>query len=124
MTYEEVKILFSKYPVASTWPSANPQALHFDTGPKGSNFASRDLHAPNRGERYVKVPFAEVASHIEKTGRSNSENIFDRLRPMAAGTTRFPSAARSAGIERIDAGGNAPRGQQGATIQLSSMTNS
>ena len=34
MTYEEVRILFSKYPVASTWNSANPRALHFDTGPR------------------------------------------------------------------------------------------
>jgi len=89
VTYEEVKSLFSKYPVASTWNSANPQALHFDTGPK-SNWKSRDLHAPNRGERYVKVPFAEVASHIEKTGRSNSENIFYRLRPMTSGTAPPP----------------------------------
>jgi hypothetical protein len=91
MTYEEAKILFSKYPVASTWSSANPRALYFDAGPK-NNWKSRDLHEQNRGERYVKVPFAEVASYIEKTGRSDSENIFYRLRPMAASTaTRIPS---------------------------------
>jgi hypothetical protein len=73
VTYEQVKDLFAKYPVASTWNSANPQALYFDTGQKG-NWKSRDLHAPNRSERYIKIPFAEVALHIEKTGSYNSEN--------------------------------------------------
>jgi hypothetical protein len=90
VTYAEVASLFSKYPLASTWNSTNPQALHFDTGPKG-NWKSRDLHAPNRGERYVKVPFAEVAPHVEKTGRSDSENIFYRLLPKTSGTAGDPA---------------------------------
>ena len=94
MTYEEVRILFSKYPVASTWNSANPRALHFDTGPK-SNYHSRDLHAPNRGERYVKVPFAEVASHVEENWKINSEDIStatssDVRRCDALAATHFP----------------------------------
>lgn len=102
MTYEEVKVLFSKYPVASTWNSANPQALYFDTGPKG-NWKSRELHAQNRGERYVKVPFAEVASHIEKTGRSDSENIFYRLRPITRGTTTRLPATHFSSTPDVDA---------------------
>ena len=103
MTYEEVKTLFSKYPVASTWNSANPQALYFDTGPKG-NWKSRDLHAANRGERYLKVPFAEVAPYIEKTGRSNSENIFYRLRQMTSGTATLPPATHISSMTRAIAG--------------------
>jgi hypothetical protein len=101
MTYEEVKKLFLKYPVASTWNSANPQALYFDTGPK-SNYKSRDLGAPNLGERYVKVPFFEVASHIEKTGSSNSENIFYKLRLVTAGTATPRSETKASGIEGVD----------------------
>ena len=83
MTYEDVKELFAKYPVASTWPSDNPRALYFDTAQKG-NWKSRELDAPNRGERYIRVSFNEVAAHIEKTGKRNSENIFYRLRQSDA----------------------------------------
>lgn len=102
MTYEEARNLFLKYPVASTWNSANPQALYFDTGPK-TNWKSRDLGAPNKGERYVKVPFVEVASHIEKTGRSNSENIFYRLRPVMPDTATLQPATNPFTAERIAA---------------------
>lgn len=101
MTYEEVKSLFAKYPVASTWNSTNPQALYFDTGQKG-NWRSRGLDAPNGGERYIKTPFAEVAPHIEKTGRYNSENIFYRLRQTAPGDSVTLTATALPNITRVD----------------------
>ena len=106
MTYEQVKDLFAKYPVASTWNPANPRALYFDTGQK-DNWKSRDLHAPNRGERYIRVPFAEVASHIEKTGIYNSENTFYRLRQTTTGdsasppVTEFPNVTRTEIEEKL-----------------------
>ena len=70
----------------------------------------------------MKIPFAEAASHIEKTGRSDSENIFYRLRPMTSDTAALPAANRQhyPGIPLAQVPLNAePAPAQVATIALS-----
>jgi hypothetical protein len=82
MTYEQVAELFSKYEKASTWPSANPERFYFWVRGR-AGYGVAYLPRDDGKARYLWVPIDEVREHVEPTGRTDSENIYYRLKRAA-----------------------------------------
>lgn len=78
MTYAQVATLFGRFHTASTWPGTNPRVFHFHRD--GGGEYTVDLSADDGKARYLRVPFDEVYLHVERTGVTDSKNVYYRLK--------------------------------------------
>ena len=81
MTYDRVARLFTKFRKASTWPTNNPRVFHFHRN--GGAEYTVDLLMDDGKARYLRVLFEDVCDHVERTGRTDSKNVYYRLKKVA-----------------------------------------
>jgi hypothetical protein len=78
MTYKQAADLFTKFQRASTWPTKNPRVFHFHRN--GGEEYTVDLSEDDGKARYLRIPFSEIQEYVKRSGETDSQNIYFRLK--------------------------------------------